>query len=466
MNIVDRLHKRIQDFEYSMDEDYRKENGIYYTDTELAYSIIEFLELDTSKSLFEPNCGGGSFVLAAQRYNMTDIYAADIDSSAVKMCRQLTGLNERVIELDTIWTEPKDILKKFKRTEKFDYIIGNPPYVPLDKNITIDTNDYLFLRNVKDSGSNLFIGAILRALDLVKEDGIVSFIIPKNFLHVNSYKPLRKRILSEFTIHSVINIGSYFKNVRGEQIVLTLKNTMPQNNIISFCEITSSNEIQKVSEIEQNFYNNEILFFESDNDFKLYKKLESSYQKLDDICTGHVGRGKSKSENAIAGKDIRKFGFKNRKTPKKGNQLFIQNIYSAESGIIAAFGGNLEAKETVTIFTDDDEKMCRYVLGVLHSRLCNYYLLKFCFNNSKLTMHTDAKYLKKIPLVKNEKTFNQVLNLVIQIEKTDYMSEEWFAFVEALNDLIYKIYGISEDEIDYIDSEMRKIQSRIWFYDK
>ena len=54
--------------------------------------------------------------------------------------------------------------------------------------------------------------------------------------------------------------------------------------------------------------------------------------------------------------------------------------------------------EIVRSFTDGDEKMCRYILGILHSRLCNLFLYKYCYNYSKLTMHTDAKYLKKIPL--------------------------------------------------------------------
>ena len=54
----------------------------------------------------------------------------------------------------------------------------------------------------------------------------------------------------------------------------------------------------------------------------------------------------------------------------------------------------------------------------------------------------------------------------MQIEKTDYMSDEWFEFVESLNTLIYNIYGITEDEKKYIDYEMGRIQSRRWANDK
>ena len=51
-----------------------------------------------------------------------------------------------------------------------DAVIGNPPYAPIAKDIMIDTSDYLFLRKVKDSGSNLFIAAMYRVFDLIKSN--------------------------------------------------------------------------------------------------------------------------------------------------------------------------------------------------------------------------------------------------------------------------------------------------------
>ena len=186
------------------------------------------------------------------------------------------------------------------------------------------------------------------------------------------------------------------------------------------------------------------------------------------VCNGYVGRGKSTSESAIVGKDIRKFGYKDHKLPTEGNTLFIQNIYSAEAGIIAAFGGNLEASQTVTVFTDGDPKMCHYILGILHSRLCNLFLYKYCYNYSKLTMHTDAKYLKKIPLPSRklqDQYFEQILELVNRLESDDYMSQAWFNRLEQLNQIIYSAYNITKKESDFIDSEMKKIQSKRWIVD-
>lgn len=453
-----------QNYEKSLDSDLKKNNGIFYTDIKLASQIIDFLNLPKDSIILDPCCGTGNFLTAAKELGYEKIYGADIDKGAISLAKKYISINNLGI-LDTLGNNAEYVLNKFNLSGPVDAIIGNPPYVPIAKDIMIDTSNYLFLRKVKDSGSNLFVAAIYRAFDLIKPNGTISYIIPKNFLHVSAYSMLRKAILNEKRIVSIIDIGKYFKNVRGEQIVLTLKNEFVKDNIISMCKCENY-EIVKKLEVPQSFYKDEVLLFESEEDFTIFEKLESTYQKFSDVCTGYVGRGRSKSEKAIVGKDIRKFSFKNVAVPKKGNKVFIQNIYSAEAGIIASFAGNLEAAETVTVFTDGDEKMCRYILGFLHSRLCNYYLLKFCYNNSKLTMHTDAKYLRKLPLVIKNNTFSKIISIVKTLEKIEYTSESWLDMLESLNDLIYKTYNISGNERSYIDFQMKSIQSKRWNHDK
>lgn len=451
-----------EEYDNNLDILTKKENGVFYTDVDLAEKIIEELPIQENDSFVDPCCGTGSFLISLKSKGIPveNIYGADIDRGAIKIAEKyLDGGN--LYNIDTISIETSNLLKKMKRTEGFDYVVGNPPYVPLDKNIVIDTQNYLFLRSVKDSGSNLFVAALYRALQMVNDNGIIAYVIPKNFLHVSSYSLLRKKILNETSILSIIDIGAYFKGVRGEQIVLILKKKYEENNTINIKKYENGIFVGKCV-VKQQFYTNDIILFDSQEDFDIYVKMEKTYQKFSDICTGYVGRGKSKSSKAISGKDIRKFGLKEQVIPKTGNKVFIQNIYSTESGVIASFGGNLEAKETVTVFTDGDEKMCRYILGILHSRLCNYYLYKFCFNSSRLTMHTDAKYLMKLPLEVNADLFNQVINEVQFLEKVEYLSDDWYSIFESLNNLIYKIYRIEDSEKNYIEKEMKKIQSNRW----
>lgn len=446
-------------YEKSLDGDFKKNNGIFYTDTELADSIVDFLDIPKKSSILDPCCGTGSFIYTLQSKGYEKVYGCDFDAKTVKKCRELTE-SKKIRKMDTIGQDGDTVLKKMRHSQ-FDYIIGNPPYAPLGKNVSIDaTAD--FVSTVKSAGSNLFVAAVYRAFELAKDDGIISLIIPKNLLHISSYKKIRKVLLKEKKIISIIELGIHFKTVRGEQVVLTMKNSYEENNKIKFYSYNHG-KISFMSEVSQDYYDDEIIVFTDNEEVPIYDKLKESYEQLGDVCTDTIKRGRDKSENAIRGKQIRKFGFKDQDVPDDGNQIFIQNIFSAEAGITASFGGNLKPSETVTTIKLKNTKMCKYVLGLLHSRVCNYFLIKFGFNNSRLTIHTDAKYLNGIPIVIDDEAFEKVVDIVNKMETVEYMDDEWYKLNEQLNDIVYNIYELNVNDKNYIEKEMRKISASKWY---
>ncbi len=78
-------------------------------------------------------------------------------------------------------------------------------------------------------------------------------------------------------------------------------------------------------------------------------------------------------------------------------------------------------------------------------------------------MHTDAKYLKKIPLPRdNEVIFSEIIRIVSSLETDEYMSPRWFANLELLNATVYRAYSIDTELVKYIDNEMKATQSSKW----
>ncbi|MDR3048815.1 MAG: N-6 DNA methylase [Elusimicrobiota bacterium] len=441
--------------------DNKKNNGIFYTDIFLANKILKNLSISKEDSILDPCCGTGSFLFSAYQQGYENIFGADIDKKSIDISKKYVP-NGKFIQIDTLGNS-YDKVKNALKLQEVDCIIGNPPYAVLNSQ-TILNADENFLEKINISGNNLFIAALFRAFDLVKNGGLISYIIPKNFLHIDSYSNLRKCLLKNKTILEIVDIGQYFNNVRGEQIILTLKNSAPPNEHKIILKKLIFSEFVNTIEIKQSFYENEIMHFQSKIEQDIFVRLKKSFCTLADICKGYIGRGKFKNSNSITGKDIRKFGYKNYVAPKSGNQIFIQNIYSAEAGIIAAFGGNLQASETVTILTDSSPEMCKYLLGVLHSKVCNFYLQKFCYNNSKLTMHSDAKYLKQIPLnIKDKKTFSRVIAYVEKLEMEEYLSSKWYDLVEKIDNLMYETYGFDLVQRDFIELSMKQRFSSRWY---
>lgn len=447
---------------YEFSDKYKKNNGIFYTNPVMVRLMLEQLSTNYDNIIIDPCCGTGNFLVVSKERGFKKVFGADKDPYAIEVCAQRIDISN-VLCIDTLGNPADVVLNSFGINEKADFVIGNPPYAPIAENVIINSDDMVFLRKLKLFGNNLFVAALMRAFELVKKTGMISYIIPKNFLHVSSYSKFRKEILKNKTIISIVDIGAYFKDVRGEQIIITLKNSEPlSDHRIAFKKFKYNKFVDTVN-VLQDFYTDEIIIFYSYEDYTIYKKLSSTYKKLGDFCRGNICRGHSRLETAISGKNLRKFGYKDKVLPKSGSTIFLQNIYSTESGIIGAFGGDYEASETITVITDGSENMCHYILGILHSKLCNFFLYKYCYNNSKLTMHTDAMYLAKIPFVASDNSdIDRVVKIVKNLEITDYLSDQWFELIEELNRLVYSIYNLNEQERSYIENEIKQIQSKRW----
>jgi type I restriction-modification system DNA methylase subunit/REP element-mobilizing transposase RayT len=112
----------------------------------------------------------------------------------------------------------------------FDVVIGNPPYVDikaLPKNIV----DHIFKKfKTANNRINLFSVFIEKGLDLLKEEGKFSFIIPSSLLTQESYKPIRNELLSNSHINNIVRLpnesfGGSAGEVKVDTIIFTFTNT-------------------------------------------------------------------------------------------------------------------------------------------------------------------------------------------------------------------------------------------------
>ena len=108
-------------YEKSLDDDFKKNNGIFYTDSELASAMVDFLDIPQDATIIDPCCGTGSFIDALQNKGYAEVYGCDFDEKTVRKCRVLTKSN-KIRKVDTLGLEGKDTLKKIKH-DKFDYVV-------------------------------------------------------------------------------------------------------------------------------------------------------------------------------------------------------------------------------------------------------------------------------------------------------------------------------------------------------
>lgn len=132
----------------------------------------------------------------------------------------------------------KETLLSYNTDEKFDMIIGNPPYV---ENKKIKDKEYKKrLYDTYKSAYKLFDLSILfieKSLNLLKEDvGFLSFIITNKFLSADYGIKLRNILIENAQIMELINVSSLpiFKNRSTYPIIITLNKHKPQKAHIIF----------------------------------------------------------------------------------------------------------------------------------------------------------------------------------------------------------------------------------------
>ena len=155
---------------------------------------------------------------------------------------------------------------------RFDIIIGNPPYVDI-KALPNDSVDYIF-KNFQsaDNRINLFAVFIERALAILKNSGLLSFIIPSAFLTQESYEKLREILLSRTRIKNIIRLpnesfGGSAGEVKVDTIILTIElSSIPKSDL----EVLIYKGFERITEISklnsnQHFFVNQAVWARDKN---------------------------------------------------------------------------------------------------------------------------------------------------------------------------------------------------------
>lgn len=191
----------------------KKENGIYFTPPLCVNSNINLLKpyMSEIKTILEPSCGSGEFITSlkssfSQEVSITGI---EYNETIYNSILQLNADNVSIIKQDYLTFAP---------SSKYDLIIGNPPFYVMKKD-SVDKKYHPYF----DGRPNIFILFIIKSLEHLNENGILSFILPKNFLNCLYYDKTRNYISKNFQILHIIERDDKFIDTQQETITLIIR---------------------------------------------------------------------------------------------------------------------------------------------------------------------------------------------------------------------------------------------------
>lgn len=184
--------------------------GYVPTPSDLADRMVELLfradpPSDSDRILY-PGVGEGPFIAAVERY--IDQHNLAMPSGvAVDTHPERLDTAESTFSHLPIHFRNDDFLDHSNDFEPFDYIIGNPPYVPITK---IDESRKQSYRETYQTAINRFDLYLLfyeRALTLLADTGVLCFVTPEKFEYVETASALRK-LLGDFHLQRLEHLDS------------------------------------------------------------------------------------------------------------------------------------------------------------------------------------------------------------------------------------------------------------------
>jgi len=180
--------------------------------------------------------------------------------------------------------------------ELFDVIVGNPPWVDI-KNLDPKVVKFLFKKyKTAKNRINLYTIFMERGLSLLKQGGYLGFIIPSSLLMNESYHDLRKLILKDFDIKSIVKLpDNVFEDVKMETMIIILKKGKSIGNRVAVKIYDRNQSISKVETgeilIEQKNWEKDGYFniYLSDKGLYFIQKMEEAQNRLIDCCDFSLG---------------------------------------------------------------------------------------------------------------------------------------------------------------------------------
>jgi tRNA1(Val) A37 N6-methylase TrmN6/predicted site-specific integrase-resolvase len=467
----------------------KAEGGSYYTPKKVVDEIVNNY-VRKNHLVLDPCCGTGQFILSASNKvkNPNNIWGFDIDETAVRLARLNLILNfpdidfiPHIYHRNTLLETGSTNLFLDKDIPAFDVVITNPPWgVHFSANETCELQK-LFPMIKSGEAFSYF---IQKGLELLKKDGVLSFILPESILNIKTHKDIREILINKVQIKKIKHLDRVFKNVFTPVVRLDIIKTKPKP--LDKIEAEKNNIIHEIEQVRLKSNSDYILnVFSDTKDMafcdKIYGFEHTTLKNKADwalgIVTGDNKKFLSKNktrnnEPILTGKDIKKFIADDSKhfiefDIEKFQQVAPEDKYRAKEKLIYKFISkelvfSYDHKKTLTLNSANilipkiENYPIKTILALFNSTPYQFIYQKK-FGSIKI-LKSDIEQLP-LPIIEKEK-HKKIENFVDNLLDAKIQEEDRKKIYGKLDDYIMKLFSFSLEEKEYIKKSI-KISSKL-----
>ncbi len=450
----------------------RRQSGRYYTPQSLTDTAVETLQVARGRVFLDPCCGSGNFLLRLLRRGarVEDLYGCDLDGFSVTLARinfVLSGncsdkdtLQEHLLKCDTITC---------RSLPQIDVVLGNPPWGSCDdeKVVSRYARTLICAEKKRPCFADLFVE---RSLNLLKDGGIVQFVLPEALLNVASHETIRSFITEHARVRSVRYLGEVFHAVQCPSVILTLEKTSFSNasgDVI--VNVGDSNYIvrrqRKSSDFNFKVTDQEALVLDKMDDLEHCVKLKGHAKFALGIVTGSNNNSIFKqkiegSEAVLRGLDIEPFKINPPDSFIKYEEGAFQQVapmelYRAKEKLVYRFiakypivavdtHGMLTLNSCNLLVPEFEDLSATYLAAVLNSSAVRFY-----FEKKFHTIKILRSLLEEVPVPVASKEDQMYIEfLVEELKDADEATSK--EIIKKIDRKIAEIYGLGKRALKLI----------------
>lgn len=424
---------------------------------------------------------------------------------------KVKDLDYKTNQLISTVSEPETVLGK-KNNGGFDVVIGNPPYVKVNEQNSINyfNNKYLH----QDYQQDLYLLFLEKYQHLLVTGGKLGVIIPNTWLQSIKFRNIRRYLIDIYYWEKILNFKKrVFDAIVDTHVLVFEKNNFIKNNgvIVDFNDSAETKEYQIINQYNLPNNGDVINIVSTESEKLLFEKIKVNSVFVKDICFSNVGvkpfqvgKGKPKQTREIVTQ--KPFVKENQEKPigeywlplMRGSLMnrYInhwQNNSWIDYGEWLAEPRNSEvfkAKEKIIVRQTSDKIVatiigkniiCRnnlhillsetishqFILGILNSKLTDFYYTQINPEKGEVLAEVKKSHIEQLPLPQNYsiQTYNQMINHVeqllqlnkdLQLATLETNKDQIKSKIEYKEDkidtLVYQLYNLTEDEIKIIEN--------------
>jgi len=168
----------------------RKKEGQYMTSYNIVNNMVGYKTYDKNISILEPSFGTGQFVDVLLQNGYNNITMVEKDTSVYNLSSYKNMINADFLE--------------YKFDKFYDLIIGNPPYFEMKCSKEMKKN-YI---DVIGGRPNIYSLFIKKSIDLLKDNGVLCFVIPTSLLSSKYFEKTRNYIMERCEIERIEKLNT------------------------------------------------------------------------------------------------------------------------------------------------------------------------------------------------------------------------------------------------------------------